>query len=135
VNSLTTRGRSPPRLDQLFLSLSVDLLVREMSALSALRGRRYAEDDVCARTRSLMDQKRCSLEPVRRLLQLSALFHEGGQIVELINLATFAPAGLLLASVPSCSLARVVVRPRLAEFFAPLWLSLVVKDRFIKRAH
>jgi len=62
------------------------------------------------------------------------LFHEGGQIVELINLATFAPAGLLLASVPSCSLARVVVRPRLAEVFAPLWLSLVVKDRFIKRA-
>jgi hypothetical protein len=35
----------------------------------------------------------------RQLSQLSALFHEGGQIVELINLATLPPAGLLLASV------------------------------------
>ena len=89
---------------------------------------------MCSHARSLTVQKRCSLKPVRRLLQLilyfieggqlsqlSALFHEGGQIFELINSATLPPAGLLPASVASCSPACAVVRPRLAGF-GPVWL-------------
>ena len=56
-------------------------------------------------------------------MQLSALFHEGGQISALINLATLPPAGLLRASVPSCSPACEVFGLGWPGF-APVWLFL-----------
>jgi hypothetical protein len=73
-----------------------------------------------------MDQKALLIETGLALLQLSPLFHPRW------------PPSLLLGY---CWRPYQAARRRAWPFgfgwpvFAPLWLSLVVKDRFIKRAH
>jgi hypothetical protein len=84
--------------------------------------RRYAEDGISARTRSLTGQKRCSLEPVRRLLQLSPLFHRRWPNCELIKFGHLASCRAI-AGVSTKLLAGVRGRSASAgRVFAPVWL-------------